>query len=317
MSGLPKPITINYDFKHAQEYLRRVDTFLFDNDGTLCLNNEQNALDLIRDVCVDHLRKYHGIRYDDYNYHLYAGMPLKKICEEVGKRHGLPPLPESVEHEILKKRQQTPFHVEIVQVHPFMYGLVKACVSAGVHITVPTGGEADRAERYIRKAGLFPFFERQHRQGTQWIFYGKKPDPTCMFEAMNTHPEVLSGNRTPEPHRCVGIEDSLSGGKAVTAAGAYLLGHTLATHIPAERKPLLAKEMRQIGAAAVIENDAHAMDKLIHVLKLLPKRPGTVIDMAAHRSAKPDKARLPHDMFVQYQQGKCCVLPDGPQGGPG
>ncbi len=317
MSGQPRQYKITYDFKPAIPYLKRVDTFWFDNDGTLCLNNEENALDLIRDVCMRYLYKTHGIEQDPFNYHLYAGKPLRQICEDVGKRHGVPALPESVEYEILRLRQKTPFADEVIIVHPFMYGLVGACKMAGVHISVPTGGEADRAERYLRQAKLFPYFEDQHNRGAQWIFYGKKPDPTCMIQAMRANPHVMSNRKRAEPHRCVGLEDSLSGSKAVLAAGGWLLGHTLATHIPPERKEPLAQEMRAAGAAAVISSAADAMDCLIHVLKLIPKRPTSVIiDLATRRTemaaaANNGKKPLPHDVYAMYQNGSCCILPSG------
>lgn len=249
-----------YDFSVLNPYINRLDGVIFDLDGTLVVNNESIALDSIGNVHKEWLEATHGIT-DTRCYRCYAGMPLHRIRKTVGDHFGVE-VPQSVEDEIMAIRKQSPLPNESVKVHPFFRGLLEYLDNAGIPMCIATGSEPDRALRYVEAAGLKHYFDKD---GSQWLFCGKKPDPKCYNDAIQSL-SARRGITDPDPTRHLGFEDSISGGVAGVRANANVIGHLFAEQIAPSNHAETHNGMMAADVAAVIldkEMAVHAVECVI------------------------------------------------------
>ncbi|MFA6280599.1 MAG: HAD family phosphatase [Bdellovibrionales bacterium] len=249
-----------YDFSVLDRHIDRLDGAIFDLDGTLVVNNESVALDTIGNVHKEWLEATHGIT-DTRCYRCYAGMPLYRIRKTVGDHFRLE-VPQSVEDEIMAIRKRSPLSNEPIKVHPFFKGLLDYLDNAGVPMCIATGSEPDRALRYVEAAGLKHYFDKD---GSQWLFCGRKPDPKCYHDSIQSL-AARRGITTPDPRRYISFEDSVSGVAAGVRADVNVLGHLFAEHISPSSHAETHTCMMAADVSAVIldkEMAVHAVDCVI------------------------------------------------------
>ncbi|MDX9689103.1 MAG: HAD family phosphatase [Proteobacteria bacterium] len=304
ITDTPKSLKYGIDFSPWDPFIHRVDGVIFDLDGTLIINNEVAALDLIGDVFKDFLKAKHGIT-DKRCYRPYAGMGLDAIRRCVGEYYEVN-IPASIEDDIFMARKKTPFPDEEVVVHPFFRGSVEYYHENNIMLRIATGGELDRAMRYIKAAGLAPFFTEERaidaaielcerspnalahymEHGVDnWLFYSKKPNNRSYLQAIASMQRV---NPSVSVQRVICYEDSVSGISAGHSSSVHSIGHQLATHLPTEKQSRINHHINlcQAGASAVIRNERLAVHAVECVLcQDVPERnPATTTTVFMHQA---------------------------------
>jgi beta-phosphoglucomutase-like phosphatase (HAD superfamily) len=255
---------MNLDFTPLQPYVKKIDLVAWDCDGTL-VDNEGPALDVIRQEHNRYIQESNDPRIKgEYKVNgvdccrHYAGKDLSEIRQIIGEQVGIE-IPEIVEQRIMERRRSSPERDEVVQPVRPLAALAAFFHDHGVRQIVVTSSEADRAKKYLHRAGLAHYFAAH---GDHWLISGydftparRKPDPAgyaAARELFDVH-----------PRRTLSFEDTPHGVLAAVRDGLHAIGHLLPSHLTNEKRSVIAAEMAQHGATAIV----HRAEDLVGVLK--------------------------------------------------
>ncbi|WP_209388458.1 HAD-IA family hydrolase [Rhodohalobacter sp. SW132] len=212
---------------------RSYDAVIFDMDGVIIDSKE-----LVESFWIENMKKY-GIEIpkgDELELRFH-GRPARLTVNDL-----FADLPESTREEIIEECARFDASVEKFKMIPGVEPFMKKCADSGIRLGLVTSALPEKVDRML--AGLSypsPFDVRI----TADLVQNGKPDPECYLTAAQ--------GLDVDPGRMIVFEDSISGVKAASEAGATVIG------INEEH---LSGPLLDAGAMLVIPNFSDA--KLIH-----------------------------------------------------